>query len=258
MKVCTQVERQRSEALACPNRGRCPLTFLCGARLDGDKYLLPSFTEVEVGEMVWTDLAARPRVLVVRSGLFVSKAYGNDDVMIPMSLYGQGVVIGIPDVYVPYGASDFYFLTALVPTRLCALDAGFVKDLMARLTIDEAQQLNGCLTLNCNTGMYGQALTLAHRRAREKVVSVLLRLSNQLSRQIGFEGVLPVAQEDIAFLAGVERPTVSRELKKLVREGLIDLGYRHVRLLPPLHEAYGHLIETRLRLYDLRDSDVSW
>ncbi len=130
---------------------------------------------------------------------------------------------------------------------------------MARLTIDEAQQLNGCLTLNCNTGMYGQALTLAHRRAREKVVSVLLRLHNQLSRQIGFEGVLPVAQEDIAFLAGVERPTVSRELKKLVREGLIDLvGYRHVRLLPPLYDVYGHLIETQLRLYDLRDSDVSW
>lgn len=250
MKGSDYATRLRSEVLHCPQRAECPLGFLCGERVADDRYLLPSFQNVDVGELVWTDLSARQRVYVMREGLIVAKVYANGDEEMPTALFSRGVALGMPDMYVPYVASDFYFLSALTPTRLCVFDVDLVKERVNALPGSEAQQRVGRITMNQSTATYGQLLTLAHSHGREKVASVLLRMDHELSRQPGFTGELPVTHDDVAFLAGCERSTTSRQLKALARDGLIDLGYRRITVLPALRETYGDMIEANLPFYD--------
>lgn len=186
---------------------------------------------------------------MVRSGLLVSKIFANGGEEIPMALFSTGFVCGMPDIFVPYVASDFYFFKSLVPGQLCCFDGDVVRERVEALETVEALALTGRVSLNQNTAIYGQTLTLAYGRVREKVVSVLLRTASALSAWPGFDGVLPLTHDDIAFLAGIERATTSRELKRLSREELIILGYRSVTVLPALRGAYGDMIEASLPFY---------
>ncbi|MCR2035751.1 Crp/Fnr family transcriptional regulator [Adlercreutzia mucosicola] len=257
MKSSDMIDRTRYEALHCPVRQFCPLAFLCAKRLHDGRHLLPAIAEVGYHEMVWTDLTVRRRVYVVRRGLLVNKCFVNNGVEVPQALFAPGSVAGIPDIYVPYVASDFYFFVGLVPGQLCDFDGEVVRSQIDALGVPEAQMVLSRISLNCTTSMYGQSLTFAHPRAREKVVSVLLRLESAFARCADFTGEVPIAHDDVAFLAGLERATASRELKALAKEGLIGLGYRRIDVLPGLRAAYGGLIEASLPFYGNDWSAVS-
>lgn len=250
MDVGKYAGQLRSEALHCPVRHLCPFAFLCGEHLGGEKYLLPAIGEVGSDEMIWTDLGARRQVYVVRSGILVSKSFANGGCEIPTGLFSAGFVAGLPDIFNPYVASDFYFFMPIVPGQLCCFDGNLVKERIEALGADAALALLTRISLNQTTGMYGQALTLSHQRVREKVASVLLRIDSAMARQPGYDGVLPVIHDQIAFLACIERATASRELKELSRAGLIELGYRSICVLPELYGVYGAMIEATLPFYD--------
>ena len=249
MKAADLTSRMLLEAQHCPMRQMCPLAFLCASRLDENKYLLPGISDVGAGEMIWTDLGARRRMFVVLSGMLCNKVYGNKETEIPQAIFGPGSVAGVPDVFVPYVASDFYYFVGLMPSQLCSFDGDFFKERLADVGLEEAQQITSRISLNQTTSIYGQTLTLTHRRAEEKVASVLLRLDLTLSRQPGYEGELPITHDDIAFIACVERATASRELKRLAHDKLIDIGYRRITVLPALRERYGTMIEANLPFY---------
>ncbi|MEC4183369.1 Crp/Fnr family transcriptional regulator [Adlercreutzia sp. R21] len=250
MKANDAMERMRCEALHCPIRAFCPLSFLCARQLEDGRFILPVTVDVGYHEMVWTDLTARRRVYVVRSGLLVNKNFANDNEEIPSALFSPGFVGGVPDIYIPYVASDFYFFYGLVDAQVCEFDGDVVREQIDGLGVPAAQLLLSRISLNQATAAYSQTLTLAHQRARQKVASVLLRLERALARSEGYEGVLPVAHDDIASLACAERATISREMKALAEEGCIEIGYRKVRVLPPLRERYGAMIEANLPFYD--------
>ena len=249
MKAAELTSRLLLEAQHCPMRQMCPLAFLCASQQGEHKYILPNISNVNVGEMVWTDLSARRRMFVVRSGVLLNKVYGNNETEIPQTIFGPGSVAGVPDVFVSYIASDFYYFVGLTPSQLCSFDGDFFKERLADAGPEIAQQITARIALNQTTSIYGQTLTLAHRRVREKVVSVLMRLDLALSRQPGYEGELPITHDDIAFIACTERATASRELKKLARDKLIDIEYRRVTVLPALRERYGTMIEANLPFY---------
>lgn len=250
MRISDYTSRARLEALHCPLREVCPLAFLCGTQIENGKHLLPTFSEFSAGEMIWTDLGSRRQVYVVRRGLLLSKVYANDAGEVPQGIFGPGMAGGIPDIWLPYVASDFYFFSGLVPGQLCTFDGEFVRDCINALEASESHLVAARVIMNITTDIYGQTLTRSHRRARERVVSVLLRMGKALSRQPDFDGAIAVTHDDVAFLAGTERATTSKELKELSREGCIELGYRQIRLLPPLWDAYGSLIEAALPFYD--------
>ena len=94
-----------------PRGKQCPLGFLCASRLCDDRYLLPSFIDVGYGEMISTDLAPRQRVFVIRSGLFVSTAYANEGKEIPFGVFGKGFMTGTVEIFGPYTASNFNYLS---------------------------------------------------------------------------------------------------------------------------------------------------
>lgn len=241
--------RMRQEALSCPSRPSCPLAFLCASRVDGDRYALPTFIDFDYGQMAWTDLTLRPCVFVVRSGALIAKAYGNDGMEIPFHVSGKGSVSGIAEIYGSYTASNFNFLSGLVPGRLCSFDSSFVEERLNALPGCEGHRLTTRISLNHTTSAYGQLLTLSHAKARDRVVSVLMRLDTILEREGGYDHVLPIAHEDIAFIASLRRTTVSSELKTLADEGLLRLGYRRIELDEGLRREYDHFIEAKLPFY---------
>lgn len=250
MKGNSYTSKLRLGALHCPVREFCPLAFLCAKPFDGDRLLLPNIVTVGYREMFWTDLSARRQACVVRSGLLVSRIFSNDGFEMPDGLFSVGFVGGVPDIYVPYVASDFYFFMGLVPSQVCVFDGDAVKDQINSLGVPAVPELLARLSMNQATCAYGQKLTLAHQRARDKVASVLLRLEAALSRDPAFDGTVPLSHDDIAFLACTERATTSRELKAFAHDGLIDLSYRRIGIKRGLHERYGHFIEAHLPFYD--------
>lgn len=252
MRLAAYAEHLRWEVLSCPARADCPLAFLCGSPTDVGHYALPSFIDVGYGEMTWTDLTLRRCVLVVQNGLFVSRAYANDGAEIPYSVFGRGFVAGITEIYGPYTASNFNFLSGLVPGRLCSFDSDFVEERYSSLEGREGQRLTARMLLDQTTSTYGQLLTLSHAKARDRVASVLLRLDTMLRREEDYRGVLPIAHDDIALIASLKRTTVSRELKALAACGALQLGYRHIELLDGLRDEYGSLIEANLPFYGAR------
>lgn len=249
MKASEYTNRLRNGVALCPVRNICPLAFMCGIQVNEDRYVLPSPSKVGYREMLWTDLDGRRRVYAVRSGLFTIKSFANNGTEIPSGLCPPGSTGGIPDVYTSYTASSFYFFSALIPAEVCAFDGDLVREQINALGTPKAQDKLGLLLLNQNTAMFSQTLTFQHQRARERVVSVLLRLETALMRQDGFDGAVPLSHDDIAFLAGTERATTSKELKDLANQGLIELKYRRIQLLPALRQAYGDMIEANLPLY---------
>ena len=250
MRMNDYAERRRWEVRSCPERIRCPLAFLCGAQSGNGRFILPAFVDVDYGEMAWVDLTPRSQVLVVRSGLFVSKVYANDGAEIPYAIHGRGFLSGLTEIYGPFTASNFYYLAGLVPGRLCAFDADVVEERVNGLSSQQGQALTAQALLNQTTATYGQVLTLAHGNARDRVASTLVRLDDLLGREEGYEGVLPIAQNDIAAIASLERSTVGHELRALASEGMVSLGYRNIRVLAGLRERYGGLIEANLPFYD--------
>lgn len=249
MRMNDYADRLRWEARSCPERKQCPLGFLCASRLCDDRYLLPSFIDAGYGEMIWTDLAPRQRVFVIRSGLFVSTAYANEGKEIPFGVFGKGFMTGTVEIFGPYTASNFNYLSGLVPGRLCSFDSDFVEEGIGALPVRRGQELTARVLLDQTTSTYGQLLTLSHTRARDRVASVLLRLDTMLEREGGYVHILPLAHDDIALLASLKRATVSRELKALADAGAVRLGYRSIELLDALRREYGSLIEASLPFY---------
>ena len=108
MKAAELTSRLLLEAQHCPMRQRCPLAFLCASQQGEHKYILPSISDVNVGEMVWTDLSARRRMFVVRNGVLLNKVYGNNETAIPQAIFGPGSGAGVPAVFVSSIASALY------------------------------------------------------------------------------------------------------------------------------------------------------
>ncbi len=65
---------------------------------------------------------------------------------------------------------------------------------------------------------------------RQKISDYLLRMRDQFSCN---EFTIPYTREKMAELLSVARPSLSRELSKMVDESLIDLDGRKVRILEP-------------------------
>ncbi|WP_417004225.1 Crp/Fnr family transcriptional regulator [Adlercreutzia equolifaciens] len=164
-------------------------------------------------------------------------------------MFGKGFMTGAVEIFGPYTASNFNYLSGLVPGRLCSFDSDFVEEGIGALPVRRGQELTARVLLDQTTSTYGQLLTLSHTRARDRVASVLLRLDTMLEREGGYVHILPLAHDDIALLASLKRTTVSRELKALADAGAVRLGYRSIELLDALRREYGFLIEASLPFY---------
>lgn len=256
MKLEDFNEQLSREAVYCPARDVCPLAFMCAARQDDGRLLLPTFTDAGREDLVWTDLGPRLRVYAVRDGVFLTKAYANDDREFPYGLIGRGFTAGLTELYTDMTASSFYYFQGLVPGRLCSFEGADVRSAVEKLSSRDVRGLMTTTLLNSSTANYSQALTLTHNSTRGRVISVLIRVSKTLGVEGGFAEELPLTHADVAFMASAERTTVSHELKVMDREGLIRLGYRLIALTPAFIESFDDLAEARLSFFPWQPMDL--
>ena len=99
--------------------------------------------------------------------------------------------------------------------RLCQEHPLFLQNLMGLLS-DKIWMLNEKLKL------------LSYGSLRQKITSLLLEYYHQ---QQTLDLALPFTRQEMADQLGVPRPSLSREMAAMKREGLIDYWKHHVRML---------------------------
>jgi CRP/FNR family transcriptional regulator, cyclic AMP receptor protein len=107
------------------------------------------------------------------------------------------------------------------------------------MVADAAQRLLNARARRVYDGLAdAMLLTLGQRCARS-----LLHVLDTLGEAVGADGAISVrlTQGEIADMLGNARPVVNRVLKKLQRDGVIELGYQRIVVLRPaaLREAAG-------------------
>ena len=81
----------------------------------------------------------------------------------------------------------------------------------------------------------GLMMLLGTMRAEERIGAFLLELSRRFMRR-GFSSsqfILRMTREEIGNYLGLKLETVSRTLSKFGQEGLVEVEYKHIRLLKP-------------------------
>lgn len=199
----------------CVGRGEtAPLRRDDLAVLAADLELRP----VEPGQVVFAAGQAPKGVWIVRSGL-VELAVGSGRRRAVVALLRPGDVDGDIQLLLgmapPYTAravedSDCLFLSAASFERLLAqrpaIARRWLSSVAARLVSSQARLV----------GLLGGSLA-------EQAARLLL--------EEAAEGLVPLPQRTLAAMLGVQRPSLNRLLREFQRQGLIELGYRSVRVL---------------------------
>jgi CRP/FNR family cyclic AMP-dependent transcriptional regulator len=118
--------------------------------------------------------------------------------------------------------------TALGPIELLALPRPAFDALMKRNAFSEAM----CRMLAARMRLlYGLVEDATLRSTSARVARRLLVLArSDANRTRGARVVLVVSQEALAMMLGISRQTLSKELKALVGQGAISLGYGRIEI----------------------------
>jgi len=121
--------------------------------------------------------------------------------------------------------------TALGPTELLALPRPAFDALMKTSAFSEAM----CRMLTARMRLlYGMVEDATLRSTPERVARRLLLLArSDANRPHGARVVLMVSQESLAMMLGISRQTLSKELKALVGQEAIRLGYGRIEIKSP-------------------------
>jgi CRP/FNR family transcriptional regulator len=138
-----------------------------------------------------------------------------------------GVVYPADFIGRPFGATTRHSVTALTDARVCVFARGDFDRFAHEHPALEHKLLQRTLTELDRTR--GWMLLLARKSAEEKVATFLLDMSERLAEAHArpldrFE--LPFSRQQIADVLGLTIETVSRQMTRLKRDGVIDLPTR--------------------------------
>jgi len=116
-----------------------------------------------------------------------------------------------------------YSAEALVATRLCRFPRQRLEALLVEIPNLEQRLL--AMASHELAAAQDQMVLLGRKSARERVVSLILMLSNSAMRhgRPGDPVFLPMSRSDIADYLGLTTETVSRTFTSLKKQGLIEL-----------------------------------
>lgn len=250
MRVEDYLKGETAAIEHCSTRELCPIGALCGLARGGDgSTLFPAIVEVGRGEMLWTDLRFEHRVFVVRSGIFVCMVHGEQGEEIPFSLFGSGIGIGLAELYIPREASNMYYLKAIIPGRVCSLPAKTLRHRLEAMPYPYPQRVLGRSLANQSAASLTQSKIVARQPLYDRIVMLLLCIRELAARGGQNLTTVNLTHSDIATLVVSDRVSTTRVLHKIQEDGLIDLGYKSVRLNPAIDERKDLLSEARSVFY---------
>jgi CRP-like cAMP-binding protein len=123
---------------------------------------------------------------------------------------------------------------ALSDVRLCLIPAAEARRLMHDHPALHQRLVRVCLdSLDASQEAMLDAAAMSNRDRLFQLLSRLLQHCGCFDGEGALQARLPISREDIAGMLGVRQETLSRLLKRLKQEGLIDISGRHCRLTLP-------------------------
>ena len=92
-----------------------------------------------------------------------------------------------------------------------------------------------CALTNLSSASYAQAKTVAQPLLANRIAMVLLHLRELTSREGRELDEVQLTHEELACLIACDRASTTRALHKMEQDGVIELGYRCIRILPTLN-----------------------
>lgn len=250
MRLDDYLKGEIAEVEHCAARWICPFGEICGTiKSSGGAPLFPTVLDVDKDEMLWTDMRFEQRVFVIKSGLFVCMAQETEEGELPYALYGSGIAIGAIELYTPREISEMYYLRAILPGKVCSLPFDTVKRKLNEAGAESAQEIVTSTLLNQSRAMFSQVKVIARHLLRDKIILQLLIIRDVVARSGKDVRTFKITHEELAYLVGSDRVSVTRVLNAMRDEGLIDLGYISITLNDSLLEMGSMVAEARSDFY---------
>lgn len=221
----------------CPVRDLCPVGAVCG-RGDSEGKIMPAVMEYDKGDLLWTDRRYERHVFVIREGVVSCMAHVEPDGETPFTLYGAGIGVGIADLYAPRTSASTYHLHAIVPGRICSLPSAALRRHLESLGGDHRQRILATSLYNQSTGALIQSMISSRPLLGQRLAMLLTGLLSLAARGGTYLNTLRVTHDELSSLVLSDRASVTRALHHMENEGLVELGYRSVRITDKLREGH--------------------
>lgn len=221
--------RESAPTGECPAAPICPFKTICFLYADeSTNPLHPRIHHAEKGEVQVVNPGADQLVYVFRSGFFMICGEAEPGLEVPFAIYGEGVVAGAVELYATTKVSDTYNIYTLLPGDVCVLHSNEIRAKLETLPYEYAQRIVSSGLMNQFTSVFA----LMRIRGRTYIYDQIVALLNyfmEFSPSNGEEQlVLEITQEEIASIVNANRMAVSRVLKKMQEDGLIEHSYKSI------------------------------
>lgn len=229
MKLADELKGRDSAIAHCPARTTCPLSAVCGVETrEGQPALFPTVSEVEQGQLVWTDVRHEQRALIIRSGVFSCLSNPDQREELPFSLFSRGDSFGFAELYLPNRMADMYYARALTAGQVCSFASKPLRRHLEDLPTPQREKILSCLLVNTTSAMFAQVEMLSKTRIADRIAILLARLDRLVERGGCSADELRLTHADIAKLIAADRVSVTRALRKMEQDDQVLLGYRSI------------------------------
>lgn len=237
MKYEEYIKSEESAVEHCARRALCPLGKLCGAEdAQGNVALFPHVLDVAPGELVWTDTRYQQHVFVIQSGLFECVTNLDREDEKPFALFGGGYGFGFAELYADRKVSQTYYFLALTPGKVCSFSGKAVRRQLEELEKPGLGRMLCCSLLNLSSASFCLTKILSETFLYDRIAQMLVYMGELMVRGGENGDALGLGHASLAQILGVDRASTTRALHKLESDGLIELGYRSIRLLEPIYQ----------------------
>lgn len=232
-------ERRLPHAGGCPAEKLCPFRTFCELYSSEESNPLhPSTYEVEKSEVFITNPSLKNRVYVFQTGAYMSMGELNSGEEVPFAVYGQGIAVGLTELYTPKTLSDTYHMRSLLPGTICSVPTSTLKEKLEALPQAFSHKILSAAFTNQSTAAFTLSAIRAQSFIYDRVRGVLLYLRD-LSHSKGVEVTsFGITHEEIALLVSANRMAVTRVLKRMQEDGLIEYSYKSVALTEKMIKEY--------------------
>ena len=185
---------------------------------------------VKKGEFLFHTGEAFTSLFAIRTGFFkttINTQDGRDQVT---GFFMSGEMMGMDGLG---GNAYTCDAVALEDSDVCELPFGQLDELgkyLPRLNLHFFRMMSREIVRDQNV-----MLLLGNMRAEERLAAFLINLSQRLKKRglSANDFILRMSREEIGSYLGLKLETVSRTLSKFGQKGLVEVEYKHIRLLKP-------------------------
>ncbi|MCL6573664.1 MAG: Crp/Fnr family transcriptional regulator [Bacillus sp. (in: Bacteria)] len=179
-------------------------------------------------------------VYLVKKGSVRLMRLANSGQQITLSIFKEGMIFGEGDVLNEKTYS--HFAETLENSSICYIKKADFKELLKKYPEVNNMILN--ILYRHWKEAQEQIENLAFHDVKERLVSTLLRFSNEYGKEYNKDGLqgtlinLKISQDKLADFCSTSRESVNRNIKELKSNGLIDLVGRNILLHPEFFKVF--------------------